>query len=192
MSLDIDALVNAIDNEDNLGIMNLDFKKINQIKNDMLQRVGFNRETLKKYNKSLKEYRYIDELSDIKLGGYVRWVPLLDPTKIKLTTGGVVCDVKLENNISIVCKNRYNQMFEFKMTKNSCIGKIPKILNKLQLVVPNLTIIIKATYHRSLIENGSRSWFVCNNSMFGFTNHGLVGLVFTNNRQISLKAATRQ
>lgn len=117
MSLDIDALVNAIDNEDNLGIMNLDFKKINQIKNDMLQRIGFNRETLKKYNKSLKEYRYIDELSDIKLGGYVRWVPLLDPTKIKLTTGGVVCDVKLENDISIVCKNRYNQMFEFKMTK---------------------------------------------------------------------------
>ena len=97
--------------------MELDLNKIKKIKNDMLQRVGFNSETLKKYNKSLKEYRYIDELSEIKLGSYVRWIPLEIPENIKLTVGGVVCDVKLENDIRIVCKNRFNQLFEFKMTK---------------------------------------------------------------------------
>ena len=117
MSLDIDTLVAALDNEDNSNIMKLDLNRVKQVKNDMLQRAGLDRETLKKYNKSLKEYRYIDELSDIKLGGYVRWIPLLDPEKVKLTTGGIICDVKLENEISVVCKNRFNQMFEFKMTK---------------------------------------------------------------------------
>lgn len=117
MSLDMDTLVEALDNEENSSLINLDFHKIKQIKNDMLQRIGFNRETLKKYNKSLNDYRYIDELSDIKLGSYVRWIPLEVPEKVKLTTGGVVCDVKLENDISIVCKNRFNQLFEFKMTK---------------------------------------------------------------------------
>jgi hypothetical protein len=124
MSLDINTLINAIDNDDNSGIMNLDFNKINQQKNDMLQRVGFNRETLKKYNKSLKEYRYIDELSDIKLGSYVRWVPLDNLEKIKLTNGGVICNVKLENDISIVCKNRYNRLFEFKMIKCMVFQKL--------------------------------------------------------------------
>ena len=113
MSLDIETLVSALDNEDNSKLMELDLNKIKKIKNDMLQRVGFNSETLKKYNKSLKEYRYIDELSEIKLGSYVRWIPLEIPENIKLTAGGVVCDVKLENDIRIICKNR----FEFKMTK---------------------------------------------------------------------------
>ena len=124
MSLDIETLVSALDNDDNNNLMDLDFNKIKQMKNDVLQRVGFNRETLKKYNKSLNNYIYIDELSNIKLGSYVRWIPLENPEKVKLTTGGVVCDVRLENDISIICKNRFNQLFEFKMTKSIVFQKL--------------------------------------------------------------------
>lgn len=115
MSIDIEMLKDALDNEENEGIMELDFDKVKKIKNDMLQRAGFNRETLKKYNKALKNYRYIDEIPDIKFGSYVRWVPLKNPSKIKLTNGGIVCDVKINDDVGVVCRNSMNRLFEFKM-----------------------------------------------------------------------------
>jgi hypothetical protein len=117
MGIDVDVLLQALDNEDNEGLLDIDFNKIKQIKNDMLQRVGFNRETLKKYNKSLKSYKYIDEIPDIKFGSYVRWIPLKNPSKIKLTNGGIVCDVKINDDVSVVCRNSMNRLFEFKMAE---------------------------------------------------------------------------
>ena len=118
MSIDIDILLEALDKEENEGLLDIDLIKIKQINNDMLQRVGFNRETLKKYNRALKNYRYIDEIPDIKFGSYIRWVPLKNPSKIKLTNGGIVCDVKInDNDVSVVCRNSMNRLFEFKMAE---------------------------------------------------------------------------
>jgi len=117
MGLDLDTLLKALDNEDNEGLLEVDLNKIKQIKNDILQKVGFNRETLKKYNKSLKNYKYIDEIPHIKFGSYIRWIPLKDPTKIKLTNGGIVCDVKINDDVSVVCRNAMNRLFEFKMAE---------------------------------------------------------------------------
>jgi hypothetical protein len=117
MGLDIDTLINALDNDDNAKLMKLDYSTVNKIKNDMLQRLGLSREVLVKYHKSLKHYRYIDEIPDIKFGSYVRWIPLTNPDNIKLTNGGVVCDVKIGNDVSVLCRNRNNLVFEFKMAK---------------------------------------------------------------------------
>ena len=117
MGLDIDTLINALDNDDNAKLMKLDYTSVKKMKNDMLQRLGLSREVLVKYHKSLKHYRYIDEIPDIKFGSYVRWVPLTNPDNIKLTNGGVVCDVKIGNDVSVLCRNRNNLVFEFKMAK---------------------------------------------------------------------------
>lgn len=117
MGLDVNILLQALENEDNEGLLDVDFNKIKKIKNDMLQRVGFDRNTLKRYNTSLKNYRYIDEIPDIKFGSYVRWIPLKNPSKIKLTNGGIVCDVKINDDVSIVCRNSMNRLFEFKMAE---------------------------------------------------------------------------
>ncbi len=117
MGLDIDTLINALDNDDNAKLMKLDYTSVKKMKNDMLQRLGLSREVLVKYHKSLKHYRYIDEIPDIKFGSYVRWIPLTNPDNIKLTNGGVVCDVKIGNDVSVLCRNRNNLVFEFKMAK---------------------------------------------------------------------------
>jgi len=124
MSLDIDALINAVDKNNNEDLLNLNFKKIKKIKNDILQKLGLDRQTLIKYHKSLKAYRYIDEISDIKIGGYVRWIPLSDPTNIKLTAGGIVCDVKINDEVNILCRNRFNNIFEFKMARSLVFQKL--------------------------------------------------------------------
>ena len=117
MPLDINTLINALDNDENAKLMKLDYSTVNKMKNDMLQRLGLRREVLVKYHKSLKHYRYIDEIPDIKFGSYVRWIPLSNPDNIKLTNGGVVCDVKIGDDVSVLCRNRKNLVFEFKMAK---------------------------------------------------------------------------
>ena len=113
--LDINQLMKALDNQNNESIMNIDHQKIKKIKNDMLQRLGLSREKLKIYHKSLKQYRYIDEIPELRFGSYIRWISLKNPDNIKLSNGGLVCDIKIENGVKIVCKNNINRFFEFKM-----------------------------------------------------------------------------
>ena len=56
--------------------------------------------------KKLKEYRYVDELNELKTGGYVRWVNANDLTK--LMNGGFVVRVDIEKEgILIICKNNF-------------------------------------------------------------------------------------
>ena len=112
---DIDVLSKALENEENEELLNLDNSKIKCIKNDILQKLGLPTSKLKAYHKTLKKYRYIDELPGIRYGAYIRWISLRDPANIKLTNGGIICDIKVEDCIHIVCKNNMNRFFEIKM-----------------------------------------------------------------------------
>jgi hypothetical protein len=113
--LDIDILSKALENEENEELLNLDNSKIKCMKNDILQKLGLPTSKLKAYHKTLKKYRYIDELPGIRYGAYIRWISLRDPANIKLTNGGIICDIKVEDCIHIVCKNNMNRFFEIKM-----------------------------------------------------------------------------
>ena len=114
-NLDINTLLKALDNEDNESIMNVDYKEIQKVKNDMLQKVGLSREKLKVYHKSLKMYRYIDELPELRYGSYIRWISLKNPENITLSNGGIVCDIKVNEGINIICRNNMHRFFQFKM-----------------------------------------------------------------------------
>ena len=95
---------------------NLSSKKIKSIKNDYLQQLQLPREKLKEYHTKLKEYRYVDDLSDIQYGRYIRWINLKDPTNISLTQGGIIIDIKIcEGGIQVVCKNFRNKKFQIKI-----------------------------------------------------------------------------
>jgi hypothetical protein len=118
--IDVNLLMESLENEDNNVLMNMDTKTIQKIKNNMLQRLNLPKEKLKSFHKSLKQYRYIDEIPDLKYGSYVRWVNLKDPNNLKLTIGGLVCDIKISNDdVIISCKNNYNSFFSFKL--NECL-----------------------------------------------------------------------
>lgn len=114
-NLDINTLLKALDNQDNESIMNVDFKEIQKIKNDMLQKIGLSRQKLKEYHKSLKMYRYIDELPELRYGSYIRWISLKNPENITLSNGGIVCDIKVNEGINIICRNNMHRFFQFKM-----------------------------------------------------------------------------
>ena len=84
--------------------MDLTYPKIRAIKKKVLRKLQVDAE-------KLKEYRYVDELHELKLGGYVRWVNATDTSK--LMNGGFVVRVDIEDDgILILCKNRHH-IFQF-------------------------------------------------------------------------------
>ena len=91
----------------------MDFLRIHY---DYLQKLLLSRDNLKDFHEKLKNYRYVDDLTDIQYGRYIRWINLKDPNKISLTRGGIIIDIKiLSNGIHLVCKNTYNHKFQIKI-----------------------------------------------------------------------------
>jgi len=122
--MNIDTLLAAVDNESNETLMGLTHSKIKQTKNDMLQRLQLPREKLREFHKKLKQYRYIDELPELKQGTYIRWIRLSDPQNVYLTNGGIICSVYLNNGVNVICKNHYNRMFQLKLGECLVFQKI--------------------------------------------------------------------
>jgi len=116
--MDINNLLHALNNDNNEAVVNLDFATIAKHKNDILQQLNLPREELKKIQKQLKAYRCVNNLEDLRFGSYVRWISLKNPEIIKLTNGGIVCDIKEVNgDIHIKCKNKMNMLFQTKMSE---------------------------------------------------------------------------
>mgnify|MGYP003975395915 FL=1 len=57
MSINDDTLIDALENKSNTSIIKLTSAKIKEHKNNILQSLQLNRETLKLYHKKLKQYR---------------------------------------------------------------------------------------------------------------------------------------
>jgi len=122
--IDIQSLMNALDDDDNECLMNLDTRTIKAAKNDMLQRLNLPREQLKKLHRQLEDYRYVDEMNELKYGAYIRWIPLRDPNKIKLTNGGIICDILVKDSgIHVVCRNNMHRMFQIKLVESMVFQK---------------------------------------------------------------------
>ena len=114
--LDVEQLLKALDNDENESMIDLTTSKIKSIKNDMLQKLQLPRETLKNYHKKLKDYRYVGELHEIRYGAYIRWINLKNIDNIRLTNGGIICDIQVTNTgLWIKCKNNMNHFFQLKL-----------------------------------------------------------------------------
>ena len=110
--IDIHKILDAIDNEDNEKFMSLNKQLIQKYKNQILQQLQLESKDLKLLHQKLQDYRYIDDLADIKYGAFIRWINITNPDKIKLTNGGVIIDVNFyEDGVQIKCKNNINRFF---------------------------------------------------------------------------------
>jgi hypothetical protein len=114
--LNVDNLMSALDNEKNDNIMNLTTAKIQETNLNILKELHLDRQVLIDYFKKLKGYRYVDELNDLKYGGFIRWIPLTDPAYLPLNQCGIICDIKIaDDGVYIVCKNFMHRHYRFKM-----------------------------------------------------------------------------
>ena len=104
--MDVNNLLKALDDETNENLLNFTTDKIREMTLDILNELNLSKkETTNIYNK-LKDYKYIDEMSDLKYGMFLRWIPIENPENIYLTQGSLFCEKKIKDEgVFCVCKN---------------------------------------------------------------------------------------
>jgi hypothetical protein len=120
--IDIEKLLKSVDNEDNAYLMNQTTTKIRKKTLDILKQLHLPEEETILMMEKLKEYRYIEELSEMKYGGFIRWINISDPDNLFLTTGAFFCEAKLienedEDRVVIRYKNFTGRIFQFRMER---------------------------------------------------------------------------
>jgi hypothetical protein len=114
--MDIPKLLSALDNETNESIINLTTDKIVENNLNIILELGLERNVTIDYMKKIKNYKYVDELSDLKYGSFIRWIPIIDPNSLPLQYCGIICDVKIaDDGVFVVCKNFMHRHYTFKM-----------------------------------------------------------------------------
>lgn len=125
--MDTKNLLKALDDDTNENLMNFTTKKLREMILKILKELQLPRsETLELMNK-LKDYKYVDEMKDLKYGTYLRWIPINDPENIHLTKGALFCEMKVkEDGVYIICKNYgYNRKhFQIKLDENLIFQKL--------------------------------------------------------------------
>ena len=100
-----------------------DSQTIKKAKLEMLKELLSNNSEIKEYYKLLKEYRYVDEIDELRYGSYIRWFNITDPeATLTLLRGGFIADITNKNGVNILCKNR-NKFFTIKMDKSVIFQK---------------------------------------------------------------------
>ncbi len=143
--MDVNKLINALDNDKNETIINLTTKKILEMNLNILKELHLDRDTTLDYLKKLKGYRYIDEINDLKYGGYIRWIPITDPSHLPLHQCGIVCDIVISDvGVNIVCKNFMHRHYRFKM--DECL--IFQKLSTQELIILNALDHLEVTNNK--------------------------------------------
>lgn len=123
--MDVDKLLKALDNEENQKFLNLNSTKIKEMKIDILKELELSKEDMQSILQKLKEYIYVDEMSDLREGAFLRWIPIKDPDNIHLTPGGVLCEINItDDGITLTCKNFAHKYYRIKMEENLVFQKL--------------------------------------------------------------------
>jgi sulfite reductase beta subunit-like hemoprotein len=125
--MDVNKLLKALDDDSNETLLNFTTKTIREMTLKILNELHLTKkETIDMYNK-LKDYKYVDEMNDLKYGTYIRWIPIEDPTNIHLTKGALFCEMKItDDGVFCVCKNYgySSNHFQITMDKNLIFQKL--------------------------------------------------------------------
>jgi len=95
-----------------------DTRTIKARKTLILKNITIDKEELTRYQKLLLQYRYIDEVDELRMGSYLRFFKL-DTDTLDLGRGGFLADIQVhQQRIVLLFKNR-NRFFRLKM--DECI-----------------------------------------------------------------------
>jgi hypothetical protein len=125
--MDTKNLLKALDDETNENLMNLTTQKLREMILKILKELELPRNETLELMKKLKDYKYVDEMKDLKYGTYLRWIPINDPEDIQLTKGALFCEMNVkEDGVYITCKNYgYNRKhFQIKLDENLIFQKL--------------------------------------------------------------------
>ena len=125
--MDVNKLLKALDDDSNETLLNFTSKTIREMTLKILKELELpKKETVDIFNK-LKDYKYVDEMNDLKYGTFIRWIPIENPDNIYLTKGALFCEMKItDDGVFCVCKNLgYSaRHFQISMDKNLIFQKL--------------------------------------------------------------------
>tara|TARA_B100000780_G_scaffold272736_1_gene235345 strand:+ start:63 stop:482 length:420 start_codon:yes stop_codon:yes gene_type:complete len=123
--MNIELLEEALQNDNNLNIINTNIQEIKAQKNNILQELGLMKNDLKQFHSKLKDYRYIDDIKELNYGNNIRWISLKNIDNIKITNGSVLCDIKiLDKGLSLCLKTYNNKYLTIYLNENLIFQKI--------------------------------------------------------------------
>ena len=123
--MNIELLQQALENDNNLNIINTTIQEIKQKKNEILQDLGLNRDDLKSFHTKLNGYMYIDNIKDLKYGRNIRWINLNKIDSIKITNGALLCDIKIhDKGIALVLRGFTKSYITLYLNENIIFQKI--------------------------------------------------------------------
>ncbi len=125
--MDTNKLLKALDDESNESLMNFTTKKIREMNLKILKELELPKKELIDIFNKLKDYKYVDEMNELKYGTFLRWIPIEDPTNIQLTKGAIFCEMKItDDGVFCVCKNFGFPVrhFRISMDKNLIFQKL--------------------------------------------------------------------
>ena len=125
--MDVQKLLKALDDESNETLLNFTSDKIKEMNLNILKELQLSKKDTLELMKKLNEYKYVDEMNDLKYGAYVRWIPIEDPNNIYLTQGALFCEMKItDEGVFCVCKNYgfRSRYFRLSMDKNLIFQKM--------------------------------------------------------------------
>ena len=125
--MDVNKLLKALDDETNENLLNFTTEKLREMNLNILKELHLSKKDTLEILHKLKDYKYVDEMSDLKYGTYIRWIPIEDPNNIYLTQGAIFCELKItDNGVSCTCKNYgfKSKHFQIEMDKNLIFQKL--------------------------------------------------------------------
>ena len=125
--MDVNKLLKALDDTSNETLLNFTSDKIKEMNLNIIKELHLSRkDTLDIMNK-LQDYKYIDEMNELKYGSYIRWIPIEDINNIYLTKGSFFCEMKItDEGVFCICKNYGfgSRHFQISMDKNLIFQKL--------------------------------------------------------------------
>ena len=104
--MDVNKLLKALDDETNENLLDFTSQKMKEMNLKIIKELQLPRNETLDILKKLNDYKYVDEMNDLKYGTYIRWIPINNPNIIVLTKGAVFCEMKItDDGVFLVCKN---------------------------------------------------------------------------------------
>lgn len=119
-NLDIEGMLENV-KDDNGDLENKTLNDIMDTNMEILKTIGLDDDVFKKYCEKLVDYRYVDDLYQLKPGRFIRWVN----KKNQLTNGAIVADIVFrELGTNIMCKNTNQRCLQLKFDDNIIFQKL--------------------------------------------------------------------
>ena len=120
--MDVNKLLKALDDETNENLLDFTSQKMKEMNLKIIKELHLPRDETLDIMKKLRDYKYVDEMSDLKYGTYIRWIPINNPNTIILTKGAVFCEMKItDDGVFLVCKNYGYNSRHFQIKMDTCL-----------------------------------------------------------------------